>query len=61
MDGLKATILLKVNFSKVTGGLDDRMTAISLKTPKDEIRRNGRRKMTIYKKKKPEKQSDTFD
>ena len=61
MDGLKATILLKVDGSKVTGGLDDRTTAISLKAPKDEIRRNGRRKMTIYKKKKHEKRSDAFD
>ena len=54
-------ILLKVDGNKVTGGLDDRRTAISLKTPKDEIRRNRRRKMTIYKKKKHEKRSDAFD
>ena len=37
------------------GGLDDGTTAVSLKAPKDEIRRNGRRKGTIYRTKKHEK------
>ena len=40
---MKATVALKVDDGKVTGSLDDKTTAISLKAPKDEIRRNGRR------------------